>query len=175
MIYDRMSNKKIKTEKNLKINTGKDKGITLIALVLTIIILLILASISIGMLAGENGILKQATQAKEETEYGQIQEEVSMTYMEVLTDHYNSNYYEFASSFQETLRNYNNQSQKDTVTYEPAKDRYKIYYKDRYFEISTESGNVTTVRQDEKDQIADVIAGLPKSSLSRILCKFFSN
>ena len=44
------------------------KGITLIALVITIIILLILASVSIAMLTGENGILTQANKAKNETE-----------------------------------------------------------------------------------------------------------
>ena len=33
------------------------KGITLIALVVTIVVLLILAAVSIGMLTGENGIL----------------------------------------------------------------------------------------------------------------------
>ena len=35
----------------------RDKGITLIALVVTIIVLLILAGISISMLTGQNGIL----------------------------------------------------------------------------------------------------------------------
>ena len=43
------------------------KGITLIALVITIIVLLILAGISISMLAGQNGILKQAINAQKET------------------------------------------------------------------------------------------------------------
>lgn len=42
-----------------------NKGITLIALVITIIVLLILAGISIATLAGENGILAQASKAKE--------------------------------------------------------------------------------------------------------------
>ena len=42
-------------------------GITLIALVVTIIVLLILAGISIGMLSGNNGILKQARSAKTQT------------------------------------------------------------------------------------------------------------
>ena len=36
------------------------KGITLIALVITIIVLLILAGVSIAMLTGDNGILSQA-------------------------------------------------------------------------------------------------------------------
>ena len=43
------------------------KGITLIALVITIIVLLILAGVSIAMLTGQNGILTQAQRAKNET------------------------------------------------------------------------------------------------------------
>lgn len=45
----------------------KNKGITLIALVITIIILLILASVSIGMVLGDNGIISQAQKAVEAT------------------------------------------------------------------------------------------------------------
>ncbi len=47
--------------------TKENKGITLISLVITIIILLILATISIGMLFGENGILTRANEAAELT------------------------------------------------------------------------------------------------------------
>ena len=46
----------------------KEKGITLIALITTIIVLLILAGISIGAITGSNGIIGQAQSAKEETE-----------------------------------------------------------------------------------------------------------
>ncbi len=52
----------------LKINSRKNKGITLISIVITIIVLLILAGVSIAMLTGENGLLTQAQRAKEETE-----------------------------------------------------------------------------------------------------------
>ena len=45
-----------------------EKGITLIALVITIIVLLILAGVSISMLTGDNGIITQAQRAKELTE-----------------------------------------------------------------------------------------------------------
>lgn len=41
-----------------------EKGITLIALVVTIVVLLILAGVSISMLTGENGIINQATGAQ---------------------------------------------------------------------------------------------------------------
>ncbi len=53
----------------------RNKGITLIALVVTIIVLLILAGISIAMLTGQNGILNRAVEAKEKT--GVTQEDES--------------------------------------------------------------------------------------------------
>ena len=52
----------------MKTKLKNNKGITLIALVITIIVLLILAGVSIAMLTGENGILTQAQKAKNETE-----------------------------------------------------------------------------------------------------------
>ena len=45
----------------------RSKGITLIALIITIIVLLILAGVSISMVVGENGVLTQATNASEKT------------------------------------------------------------------------------------------------------------
>ncbi len=53
-------------------NTG---GITLIALIITIIVLLILAGVSIAILTGQNGILTQTQNAKQITEISQIKEE----------------------------------------------------------------------------------------------------
>lgn len=50
----------------MKITKENINGITLIALVITIIILLILAGVSIAMLTGNNGILIQAQNAKKE-------------------------------------------------------------------------------------------------------------
>ena len=40
------------------------KGITLIALVITVIVILILAGITISAISGENGIIQKAEQAK---------------------------------------------------------------------------------------------------------------
>ena len=56
----------------------KNEGITLIALVITVIVLLILAGVSIAMLTGENGILSQAQRAKNETEEAQASEEITI-------------------------------------------------------------------------------------------------
>ena len=63
---------------NTKIN--KNKGITLIALVITIIVLLILAAVSIAMLTGENGILTQAQNAKKETSIAEEKEQIALAY-----------------------------------------------------------------------------------------------
>lgn len=59
----------------LKYKNKVEKGITLIALVITIIVLLILAGISITMLSGDNSILNRAGQAKNKTELTSLKEE----------------------------------------------------------------------------------------------------
>ena len=59
-----------------KKNTGKNAGITLIALVITIIVLLILAGISIATLYGDNGVLTQASKASENTKSASAKEKV---------------------------------------------------------------------------------------------------
>ena len=58
------------------------KGITLIALVITVIVLLILAGVTIATLTGENGILSRANEAKEETENAQNNEKERLNNIE---------------------------------------------------------------------------------------------
>ena len=67
-----------------------NKGITLIALVVTIVVLLILAVISISMLTGENGIIKQANTAKTETRGGEVEEKVNLWKVEKNTQEYSN-------------------------------------------------------------------------------------
>ena len=67
--------------KNKKKNYLKpNKGITLIALVITIIVLLILAGVTIATLTGENGILNRASEAKESTIIGTEEEQIKTAY-----------------------------------------------------------------------------------------------
>lgn len=63
---------------NNRRNVKSTRGITLIALVITIIILLILAGISIASLTGDNGILTKADTAKEENRAATIEEEKNL-------------------------------------------------------------------------------------------------
>ena len=67
-------NNKIR-KKELKTSS---KGITLIALVITVIVLLILAGVSIAMLTGDNGILTQATEAKKANTEGAEKEQIQL-------------------------------------------------------------------------------------------------
>ena len=62
------------------------KGITLIALVITIIVLLILAGVSIATLTGENGILTRANESKTQTEIGEEEEAIRLAYNGVMAD-----------------------------------------------------------------------------------------
>ena len=57
-----------------------EKGITLIALVVTIVVLLILAGTSLDMLLGENGIIKQSQEAKQQTEISDEKESIQVAY-----------------------------------------------------------------------------------------------
>ena len=68
------------------------KGITLIALVITIIVLLILAGVSIAMLTGTNGILTQANNAKQATEESTEKEKRQLSQVEASTHSENYDY-----------------------------------------------------------------------------------
>ena len=70
----------------MKLNLKERKGITLIALVITIIVLLILAGISIATLTGQNGILTQAQNAKTTTENKSAEEKVKLAIMAARAD-----------------------------------------------------------------------------------------
>ena len=61
---------------------NKQKGITLIALVVTIVVLLILVGVSVTTLAGQNGILTRTVQAKLNNEIGQVKEIASLKILE---------------------------------------------------------------------------------------------
>ena len=73
-----------------KMLKNKD-GITLISLVVTIIILLILAGISIAMLSGDNGLLNKAGQARDDTIVGGEKEQVELAYISAVAKNLGGN------------------------------------------------------------------------------------
>ena len=93
MFFDRVYEKKVEQYKKNKIDmSARNKGITLIALVVTIIILLILAAVTIAALSGDNGILRNAAKAKEETEKAEEDELRKLTALEAATNLENQPY-----------------------------------------------------------------------------------
>ena len=72
-----------------KINYRKrNKGITLVALVVTIIVLLILAGVSLNLVAGSNGIMNRATKAVDVTNMAKIKEDIELKIAEMQMDYY---------------------------------------------------------------------------------------
>ena len=127
----------------------KQKGITLIALVITIIVLLILAGVAISMLSGENGILTQAGKAKTEYEAAQKQEEAQISDLEVITDlSVNNTPYKFSNGYLTGViieKNESNESVAENVSELKDKlpDGYSIYNIDGS-DITNEDVPVTT-------------------------------
>ena len=65
------------------------KGITLIALVVTVVVLIILAGVSINAVLGDNGIIKKANQAASVTKEAEVKEAINRTILEFyLTEDY---------------------------------------------------------------------------------------
>ena len=78
----------MKIQDRIKMKTKSNKGITLIALVITIIVLLILAGVTIAALSGDNGILKRAAEAKEQTNQKNDEETEKLAGYESTIDQY---------------------------------------------------------------------------------------
>ena len=75
-----------------------NKGITLIALVVTIIVLLILAGVSIAMLSGQNGILNRASEAGDKSVVANAKEQIALAINEAMTEHYGNVYVDGGTS-----------------------------------------------------------------------------
>ena len=68
------------------------KGITLVALVITIIVLLILAGVTIAALSGDNGILTNASKSQQENALGNAKDTISMAINEATNAYYSTTY-----------------------------------------------------------------------------------
>ena len=79
-----------------------ERGITLIALVVTIVVLLILAGVSISMLTGENGIITNANKASEENAHSAVYEGLLL---EVTNYNTEKQIDEISASFSDYLKN----------------------------------------------------------------------
>ena len=118
----------------------KEKGITLIALVITIIVLLILAGVTIATLTGNNGLLTRSNEAKEETVKSTEMEEVQIAVVGASGKNKNGSYTN--TDLQEELDNLAGKGKTEvtgegtfTVLFKETQNRYYV----------TEDGNVNQI------------------------------
>ena len=119
----------------------KEKGITLIALVITIIILLILAGVSIATLTGKNGILTRAQETKTKTNEAENIEKIRLAILEAQIGE--NGYQEInQSNLQSAI---DNQFGKDKATViDMGEGSFIIKLNNREYEVSS-SKNITEI------------------------------
>lgn len=115
------------------------KGITLVALVVTIIILLILAGVSINLLTGQNGLINRAKDSKIQTEIASIKEQIQIDIIGKQSEN-NGNISE--DSLKEILEKYGTLSEEEKITDKTltTKENYEIKVSDIWNGTTKEDG-----------------------------------
>lgn len=125
---------------------NKQRGITLIALVVTIIVLIILAAVSITMLIGENGILKRTEEAKNKYKQSQVEEEIILAYNTIQL-YSNINNWDINKRAEELANELQKQDSTAVVTVDET--NLKISYKG-YEKTISESGAIIDIEENVK-------------------------
>ena len=124
------------------------KGITLVALVVTIIVLIILAGISINLLLGDNGLITKAKEAKKQQKIAEIKEKISLELSAAETDAIIRNESLEEEQLNDIVSKYGTlQDDKDTIL--TKDDNYKISLKEIWYGTLSTSGSYS----DKKKQI----------------------
>ena len=128
---------------------GKNKskrGITLISLVVTIIVLLILAGISVTMLAGENNIIKKAGQAADETKLAAYKDETSLSSIGSIDESGKNNIEKVKQQLDNTEK-YNTSILGDTLVIITKKENY-VFEIDQEGETQFKGIRINTTNDD---------------------------
>ena len=152
----------------------RSKGITLIALVITIIVLLILAGVSILLVLGDNGILTQATNAVDKHRVGTAEEEVEMAWAGAESDYWsewanNSGFTKDASFYDTKLKSYlSSTGYNISVTDGEEEGTYEVKYTSNdqnqpYTFIMDGNGKATAVGKGNAAEIASDSSNIGKA------------
>ena len=139
----------------------ENKGITLITLAVTIIVLIILAGVSINMLVGDNGIISMAQKAKENTELAKMEEEEQLDSLYEELNSYNS--ISFPSEGNEQLEELQNKFNELKEEYDNLQTEYGTF-KTIIAEAITQRGIETPVTATA-ETMAKNINNLPPKKL----------
>ena len=153
----------------------KNKGITLIALVITVIILLILAGITVGAITGDNGIIDNAGQAKEETEIANEKEIIEKATVQAMGNNKYGNIEE--SELQKQLDKETDEGKTEATD---TGEEFEIYFKDtkRYYSVDKDGnilGQLEPVTDPypgdiTKDEEGNILTGSSKEDAYQINC-----
>ena len=153
---------KVKGEKGKNM---RNKGITLIALVITIIVLLILAGVSIATLTGENGILTRASEASKKTGQASAEEQVQLEVTASIGTDGNIN----IEDLNDNLGNIEGLTHEgDTIENNPIDNLPATVVVDGYEILIGADGSVGEVIRMEDYQTAETKPYLPSSSFTQV-------
>ena len=150
-------------KRNFKLEVLKfNSGITLIALIITIIVLLILAGITIALVVGDNGVLNQAVNAADETNRANVQSELEMAVSAVVADWSGARYVNGSNESLEEYMTLNRvESNMNTEDYDLKEFELNVEngtivgYKGKDYKFTvelTESGNSAKVTYGEESE-----------------------
>ncbi len=142
-------------------NIRKSKGITLISLVITIIILIILAGVSINLVLGENGLFNMAKNAVKQTDMASIKEKIQT---EILEEQLNNEGNITNDTLKEILESYGELSNEENIL-----DRTLTTSEGNYAIKVSEIFSGTTV----KDPIIEDKSGASKPNVRKISQKTY--
>ena len=123
-------------------NRQKEKGITLIALAVTIIVMLILAGVTMAALTSENGIINQASKVKETSKVAKTEEEAKLEYSNLILEKQMEGHGE-ETELSDVI------GKLEAQGYETAKKDEKSYIKigEYYYEIKLENQEVSIAKE----------------------------
>ena len=117
-------------------NIEANRGITLIALIVTIIVLLILAGITVATLTGDNGLISKTGEAKDVTERSNEKEELEIEILGLYDKRGRLDVNQVIQKLRENIKNL------DTVVATDEKFPVRVTYKNRHKYIITNDGEV---------------------------------
>ncbi len=144
----------------MKEKQKKNKGITLIALVITIIVLLILAGVTIVTLTGDNGLLQKAGEAKNASEQASLEEEVQLAFIESKTDRYFNSNSEIQDKLKSIFEKSYGQGKIDVVK---SGKNYKVIVKDTNTRYRVRY-NGKVEKYEELDKVTSVYGKLDENN-----------
>ena len=133
-----------------------NKAITLIALVITIIVLLILAGVTIATLTGENGLLQKAGESRNTNIDAEIEEEIRLAWNKVYTDSFLDNTIEQANALKTELES---NRPGETAIVNASKNKINVNYRGKDKVLDTSAGilsdAITIVKAKQQQTIFD--------------------